>query len=234
MTHYSIQQLPEEERPRERLMRFGAESLSTAELIAIILGSGSKTKPILQLAHEIVTRFGGLRQLAEATLSELLEIKGIGLAKAIQLQAAFNLGMRASKQVVTPKYRIEHPSHAYYLLKEELEHEKRELFVVILQDVKGYVICHEIISIGSLSQTLVHPREVFYPAVRHKAASLIVAHNHPSGDPTPSPQDFEITKMLVEASALMSIPLHDHLIIGQQCYISLRQQGFSFNIKNHQ
>jgi DNA repair protein RadC len=228
MTHYSIQHLPQQERPRERFMHSGAESLSTTELIAIILGSGSKAKPILQLAHEIVARFGGLRQLAEATLSELLEIKGIGLAKAIQLQAAFNLGMRVSRHVVTPKYRIEHPSHAYYLLKDELENEKRELFTVILQDTKGYVICHEIISIGSLSQTLVHPREVFYPAIRHKAASLIVAHNHPSGDPTPSPQDLELTKILVEASFLMSIPLHDHIIIGQQRYLSLRQQGFPF------
>lgn len=228
MTHYSIHHLPEEERPRERLMRSGAESLSTVELIAIILGSGSKTKPVLQLAHEVVARFNGLRELAEATLTELLEIKGIGFAKAIQLKAAFNLGVRASRQVVKPKYRIEHPSHAYYLLKEELEHEKRELFVAILQDVKGYVICHEVVSIGSLSQTLVHPREVFYPAVRHKAASIIVAHNHPSGDPTPSPQDLELTKILVEASQLMSIPLHDHLIVGQQRYISLRQQGFQF------
>lgn len=226
--NYSIHHLPEEERPRERLMRFGAESLSTVELIAIILGSGSKAKPILQLAQEIVARFGGLRQLAEATLSELLEIKGIGMAKAIQLQAAVNLGMRASRQVCPPKYRIEHPSHAYYLLKDELEHEKREHFVVILQDVKGYVICHELISIGSLSQTLVHPREVFYPAIRHKAASLIVAHNHPSGDPTPSPQDFELTKVLVNASTIMNIPLHDHLIIGQQGYVSLRQAGFPF------
>ncbi len=226
--NYSIQQLPEEERPRERLMRAGAESLSTTELIAIILGSGSKTKPILQLAHEIVARFGGLHQLAEATLTELLEIKGIGLAKAIQLKAAFNLGMRASRQVIKPKYRIEHPSHAYYLIKDELEHEKREFFVVILQDTKGYVICHEIVSIGSLSQTLVHPREVFYPAIRHKAASLIVAHNHPSGDPTPSQQDWEMTKKLVEVSHLINIPLHDHLIIGQQRYISLRQQGFPF------
>lgn len=228
MSHYSIQDLPEAERPRERLMHFGAEALSTAELIAIILGSGSQTKPVLQLAHEIVARFGSLRELAEATLSELLEIKGIGFAKAIQLKAAFNLGMRTSKQAVTPKYRIEHPLHAYNLLKDEMEHEKRELFVVILQDVKGFVICHEIVSIGSLSQTLVHPREVFYPAIRHKAASLIVAHNHPSGDPTPSPQDLELTKILVEASSLISIPLHDHLIIGQQRYVSLRQQGFPF------
>lgn len=229
MTHYTIQHLPEEERPRERLMRSGAESLSTAELIAIILGSGSKAKPILQLAHEIVARFGNLHQLAEATLSELLEIKGIGLAKAIQLQAAFKLGMRASRQEVKHKYRIEHPLHAYHLIKDEIEYEKRELFVVILQDTKGYVICHEVVSIGSLAQTLVHPREVLYPAIRHKAASLIVAHNHPSGDPTPSPQDFELTKELVKASDLMQIPLNDHIIIGHQRYVSLRQQGFSFS-----
>lgn len=229
MSQYSIQHLPEEERPRERLIRTGAESLSTSELIAIILSSGSKEKPILQLAHEIVARFGCLRQLAEATLAELMEIKGIGMAKAIQIQAAINLGMRASRQAMTPKYRIEHPLHAYYLLKDELEYEKRELFVVILQDIKGYVICHEVISIGSLSQTLVHPREVFYPAIRHKAASLIVAHNHPSGDPSPSAQDYELTKVLVDASILMSIPLNDHIIIGQQQYVSLRQQGFAFH-----
>lgn len=228
MTQYSIQQLPQEERPRERLIRAGAESLSIAELIAIILGSGGKAKSVLQLAHELITRFGGLRELAEATLTELLEIKGIGLAKAIQLKAAFNLGLRASKHVVKLKYRIDHPSHAYYLIKEELEHEKRELFIVILQDVKGYVICYEVVSIGSLSQTLVHPREVFYPAIRHKAASLIVAHNHPSGDPDPSSQDLELTKILADAGSLMSIPLNDHLIIGHQRYISLRQHGFKF------
>lgn len=228
MMHYSIQHLPEEERPRERLKLFGAESLSTVELIAIILGSGSKTKPVLQLAQEVVVRFGGLQQLAEATIAELLEIKGIGLAKAIQLKATFNLGMRVSRQEVTVRYRIEHPSHAYHLLKDELENEKREHFIVILQDAKGYVICHEVISIGSLSHTIVHPREVFYPAIRHKAASLIVAHNHPSGDPTPSQDDFETTKALVEASSLMKIPLNDHIIIGQHKFVSLRQQGFPF------
>lgn len=228
MTRYSIQDLPQEERPRERLMRTGPESLSTIELIALILGSGSKVKPVLELAHEIMGHFGSLRQLAEASIAELLEIKGIGHAKAIQLKAAFNLGLRVSKQVVGSKYKIEHPTHAYHLIKEELEHEKRELFIVILQDVRGFLIHHEVVSIGSLSQTLVHPREVFYPAIRHKASSVIIAHNHPSGDPTPSPQDYELTKVLVEAGRLMNIPLHDHLIIGQQKFLSLRQQGFKF------
>jgi DNA repair protein RadC len=228
MNNYSVQHLPQEDRPRERLVRFGAESLSTAELVAVILGSGTKSQPVLQLAHHLVTHFGSLNNLCNATLSELCEIKGIGLAKAIQLKAAFNLGMRASKQTIQPKYRIEHPAHAYNLIKDELENEKRELFVAILQDTKGYVICHEVISIGNLSQTLVHPREVFYPAIRHKAASLIVAHNHPSGDPTPSPEDFELTKILINAGKLIGIPLHDHLIIGQQKYVSLRKEGGVF------
>lgn len=223
MSRYSIHSLPEEERPRERMMKRGAESLSTTELIALILGSGSKSKPILDLAQEIMCRFGTLARLAEATLSELLEIKGIGQAKAIQLKAAFSLGLRASRQVIGPKFKIEHPTHAYYLVKEELEHEKREAFVVILQDVKGYFICREVVSIGSLSQTLVHPREVFHPAIRHKASSMIIAHNHPSGDPTPSKQDYELTKILVEAGRLLSIPIRDHLIIGHQRFHSMRQ-----------
>jgi len=228
MTHYSIQHLPEEERPRERLMLIGAESLSITELIAIVLGSGSQAKPILQLAHEVMGRFGGLTELAEATLSELMEIKGIGLAKAIQLKAAVNLGMRVSKQTVKPRYRIEHPIHVYNLIKDELEIEKREIFLAILQDVKGYLICREVVSIGSLSQTLVHPREVFYPAIRHKAASIIIAHNHPSGDPTPSKQDLELTNILVDAGNLIGIPVHDHLIVGRQGFLSLRQQGVPF------
>lgn len=226
MAHYSIDQLPLEERPRERLMSAGAESLSTAELVAIILGSGSKEKSVLELAHELIARFGGVRQLADATLAELMEIKGMGSVKALQLKAALNLGMRVSKQAVQSKYRIDHPLHAYNLLKDELQFEKRERFIVILQDIKGGVICHEMVSVGTLSQTLVHPREVFYPAIRHKAASVIVAHNHPSGDPTPSTQDLALTQTLVDAGRLISIPLQDHLIIGDNRYISLRQLGY--------
>ena len=225
---YSIQSIPKEDRPRERLARFGAEALSTIELLAIILGSGTKTMPVLHLAQAIMARFDTLDQLLEATLPELLEIKGIGLTKAIQLKAALSLGLRASKQTMTSKYRIEHPLHAYHLVKDELERETREVFMVILQDTKGYVICHQIVSIGSLSQTIVHPREVLYLAIRHKAASLIVVHNHPSGDPTPSPQDLQLTERLLEASQIVAIPLQDHLIIGRQSYVSFRQEGWVF------
>lgn len=229
MITYSIQHLPEEERPRERLVRFGPEAMSTAELIALILGSGTKSMPVLQLAQEIIVKFGSMQQLADATLTELRQIKGVGAAKAIQLKAAFTLGIRASKQSIPPKYRIENPIHAYHLIKDGMERETRELFVVILQDVKGFVICHEVVAIGTLSKALVHPREVFYPAIRHKASSLIIAHNHPSGDPTPSKEDYDLTKKLVEVGALMSLPVQDHLIIGAQRFVSLRQLGVSFS-----
>lgn len=225
MNNYSIQSLPEEERPRERFVRHGSESMSSAELIAILLGSGTKETPVLQLAQAIVSRFGSLRDIAEATLAELCEVKGVGMAKAMQLKAAFSLGMRAARHSVAPRYRIDNPLHVYNLLKDELQNEMRELFIAVLQDIKGFVICYEVVSIGTLSNTLVHPREVFYPAVRHKAASLIVVHNHPSGDPTPSPEDHEVTKNLVKAGRLMNLPVNDHIIIGQQGYISLRQQS---------
>ncbi len=225
---YSIQQLPEAERPRERLLRHGTEALSAAELIALILGSGTKSAPVLQLAQVMITRFGSLQQLAEATVQELCQVKGIGLAKAIQLKAAFSLSLRLSRNNIGAKYKIEHPVHAYNLVKDELQAEKRELFIIILQDVKGCSLGHHVIAIGTLTQALVHPREVFYPAIRHKAVSLILVHNHPSGDLTPSKQDFELTRKLIDVGHVIGIPVNDHLIIGAQGYVSLRQQGGIF------
>lgn len=225
---YSLLQLPENERPRERLLLHGPESMSTQELIAILLGSGIKGMPVLQLAHELLSRFGTLQKLTEATVEELCLVKGLGQAKAIQLKAAFSIGLRASRQATTIKTRIEHPLHAYHLVKDELESEKRELFVVILLDVRNCVICHQVVAIGTLSNTLVHPREVFYPAIRHKAASIILVHNHPSGDPSPSKEDYDVTKNLVEVGKVMGIPVHDHLIVGEGGYVSLRQKGFTF------
>jgi DNA repair protein RadC len=226
--NYSIQNMVEEERPRERLLRHGPEAMSSAELVAIILGSGIKGTSVLQLSQQLLMHFGSLQRLAEATIEELCQIKGLGVVKAIQLKASISLGMRASRQAVSVKYRIDSPIHAYHLVKDELMNEKRELFLVILLDVKGFVISHEIVSIGTLSNSLIHPREVFYPAVRHKAASMILVHNHPSGDPAPSKQDYEVTQTLIDVGKLMSIPVNDHLVVGQNAYISLRQQGFSF------
>ena len=226
---YTIQQLPDTDRPRERLISQGPESVSSAELIAIILGSGMKGKSVLQLSQEIIMHFGSLKGLAEATIEELRQIKGLGLIKAIQLKAAITLGLRASKQNTAVRYRIDSPKNGYHLLRNLLSTEKREVFYVILLDTKGYVITQEMISTGTLSSTLVHPREVFYPAIRNKAASVILAHNHPSGDPTPSQQDYQLTEKLIQAGKLIGIPIHDHLIIGNESFVSLRETGVNFN-----
>lgn len=222
---YSIREVPQQDRPRERLVSCGAEALTAAELIAIILGSGSKTAPIMQLSQKLVAAFGGLHQLSEASIEELCQIKGIGPAKAIQLQAAFNLGVRLAKELTPPKFKVEHPIHAYQLVKDELLKEKREIFIVVLIDAKSGVIGQHVVSMGTLTQTLVHPREVFYPAIRHKAASIILAHNHPSGDLEPSRQDLELTEKLVSVGKILGIPVSDHIIISHQGYCSLRQKG---------
>lgn len=228
LSNYSLLRLPEAERPRERLMQYGSEAVSTVELLAIILGSGSKTTPVLKIAEDIMVRFETLKGVAEATIPELCQIPGLGPAKAIQVKAALTIGMRASKQTIGPRIKIEHPVHAYHLIKDELEQETREIIIVILLDTKGGVINHQVVSMGTLSQALIHPREVFHPAIRHKAASIILAHNHPSGELTPSKQDYEVTETLIQVGKIIGIPVQDHLIIGHRGYTSLRQEGFKF------
>ncbi len=224
---YTIEQMPVQERPRERLMQEGPASLTGAELIAILLGSGTKTVSVIQLAQQLIATFGGIQQLAEASIEELCQVKGIGRAKAIQLHAAFHLSSRLSKQEMPVKYKVEHPIHVYHLVKDEIVEEQREVFLIVLLDVRGRVIGKPVISVGSLTQTLVHPREVFHPAIRQKAASLILVHNHPSGDLTPSPEDCTVTRTLIEVGKMMGIPVHDHVIVSRQGYISLRQTNAS-------
>jgi DNA repair protein RadC len=223
---FSIRHLPAEERPREKLVQQGVDALSTVELIAIILGSGTKHNPIMQLSQQILAHFGSLEKLAEASIVELQQIKGLGLAKAIQLQAAIGLGLKLSRTVQPQKVRIEHPSQAYSIIRDIIAHEKREVFMTLMLDIKNGVLCHELVSVGTLTNTLVHPREVFYSAIRNKAATIIVAHNHPSGDPTPSKEDIKTTHMLVEAGKIMGIPVQDHLIVTKDTYISLKLKGY--------
>ncbi len=226
-----IKTLPLEERPREKLLQNKAESLTTAELVAIILGSGTKKKSVLQLAREIVTSFGPLQSLAEATIEELCQIKGVGQAKAIQLKAAFALGVKLSHQLTAPRTKIDHPKAAYQLIKPHLEGKSQEHFLVILLDAKNYLIRHEIVTVGTLTHSLVHPRDVFNLAIRHRAASLIAAHNHPSGDPTPSKQDREVTDQLKKAGELLDIPVRDHLIIGRGSYYSFLAENLVFTTR---
>lgn len=225
-----IGKIPVQERPRERLLKYGSDALTLAELLAILLTTGTKDKSVLELAHEMVARFGSLAALLEASVEELMEIKGIGPAKAIQLKAAFGIALKTTQKTPLAKDPI-HAREAYELVKQDLAHQKQEMLMVVLKDVKGRLIALEKVSVGTVSNVLVHPREVFYPAVRHKASSLILAHNHPSGDPTPSSADLELTKHLIRSSRVMGIHLDDHLIIGSSSFISLRESGFLWGLQ---
>ncbi len=220
----NLQSIPIQERPRERLIHYGVGNLSVAELLAILLTTGTKGKSVLQLAHELVSHFGGLEGLLEASVEEIMEIKGIGKAKAIQLKAAFGIAIKSSQTISLPASKV-YAKEAYELVKQDLSHQKQEILMVILKDVKGRLISYEKISMGTLSEVLVHPREVFYPAVRHKASSLILAHNHPSGDPTPSQADLMLTHRLIYSSKVMGINLDDHIIIGKDTFVSLKESG---------
>jgi DNA repair protein RadC len=217
--------LPLTELPRERLLQHGAGALSVSELLAILLVTGTKDKSVLRLADEVLTMFGSLDRLIEASIEELTEIKGIGRAKAIQLQAAFAIALRSKKNHLSERYKVETPKKAFDLAKQEIGDCKQEVLLVILRDIKTHLIHCEKVSVGTLSEVLVHPREVFHPAVRHKAHSLILAHNHPSGDPRPSRADLELTRHLLQSSYVMGIGLADHLIVGSNSFVSLRERG---------
>lgn len=220
---FSVRSIPEGERPRERLILHGPDAVSSIELIAIVLGSGSHGTSVIQVAQELMARFGSLQGIAEATIQELRQIKGMGSTKAAQLKASFSLGERASKPLEMTKPCVKTPVQAYMLVKDFLQSARKEHFVVILLDAKCCVIAQETVAIGTLSQALVHPREVFYPAIRHTAAGLVLVHNHPSGDPTPSEEDIEVTRMLIDAGRTMGIPVQDHIIVGNEAYASIRQ-----------
>lgn len=217
---------PESERPRERLLQEGVDALSLAEMLAILMSTGTKGKNVLTLAHELIGRFKGAAGLMAASVPELMEVKGIGKAKAITLKAAFGIARKLVVQAFHEKPEISHPQQIFDWLKDDLTQRKQEVMVAILRDAKGRLLHQEEIACGTLSEVLVHPREVFYPAVRHKAHSLIIAHNHPSGDPTPSKADLELTRVLMHAGRVMGIGLDDHLIIGSHTFFSLRKKGY--------
>lgn len=226
--NYSVLDLPIHERPRERLQRYGEATLSSAELIAILLGSGTKSVPVLQMAHSLLSHFGSLQKLAAASVEELCEVKGVGLAKSLQLKAAFTLGGRARSHNASAKVKVEHPSHAYHYIREKIEGKGQEHFAAIFLDARGNVITDEIIAVGTVSEVLVHPREVFHPAIRHRASGMIVVHNHPSGELTPSEADISLTRDLIKTGDIIGIPIQDHLIVTAQGYYSFRQHRLVF------
>lgn len=218
----NLKSLPPQERPRERLARYGTDPLSTPELLAILLGSGTKNHSVLLLAQDLLSHFGSLRALSEASLPELREVKGIGTAKAIQLQAIFALFSRIEGQ--EPRASLNDPKHVFELIRPELAKQKIEMLMVLLCDVKRKLIHREILSKGTLTETLLHPREIFHAAIRHRAHSVIIAHNHPSGDPTPSIQDIEATEIIAHAGRIIGIELFDHIIVGRNSFVSFRQK----------
>lgn len=226
MPELKIRDVHREDRPRERLIRQGAQSLSNQELIAILLRTGTKEESVLALANRVLNYFEKLHELKYATLEEIVSIKGIGEAKAVQLLAAIELGRRLSQKQIDGRYVIRSPQDAATFLMPDMSSLQQEHFVVLFLNVKNQILHKQTIFIGSLNSSIVHPREIFREAVKRSAASIICAHNHPSGVPTPSPEDIDVTKRLQEAGFIIGIELIDHLIIGDHQFISLKEKGY--------
>lgn len=220
-----LRDLPHEERPRERMMQYGAESLSHAELLAILLRTGTRNESAITLAQRILNQVGQLRHLHDMSITELTEIRGIGDAKALQLKAGLELGRRMSRSCLEVALQIRRPQDAADLLMESMRYYDKEHFICLFLNTKNRIIAQETITIGILDASLVHPREVFKAALKCGSASIICAHNHPSGDPTPSPEDVALTRRLVEAGDIVGIELLDHLVIGDNQYVSLKERG---------
>ncbi|NLU50602.1 MAG: DNA repair protein RadC [Syntrophomonadaceae bacterium] len=222
--HITIKDLPEGMRPREKLLNQGEQALSLAEIIAILLGSGTREKTAVELADYLLARYQGLRYLREASFEELSSVKGIGPAKAARFKAALELGRRLAMDFYDRPV-IKTPEDVKNMVMEDMRLLDREHFRAAYLDRKNHVISIETISIGGLHSSIVHPREVFKPAVKRSAAGVILIHNHPSGDPSPSQEDIEVTRRLVQAGQIMGIEVLDHIIIGDRQYYSMKGQG---------
>ena len=222
-----VRDLPDDERPREKLLKQGAVFLSDAELLAILLRTGTTNHSVLRLAEEVLSVYKdrGLLSIMNMSAQELADIKGIGMAKAATIMAAVELGKRFYMKAAERKEAVNSPEDVAAIAMPRLRYSMKENFVVLLLDTKHHVIGMPVISVGSLSASVVHPREVFETAVKNFAASMILVHNHPSGDPTPSAEDINITRRLVQAGKIMDIPVLDHVVIGDDCFISLKEKG---------
>ncbi|MFH0819779.1 MAG: DNA repair protein RadC [bacterium] len=221
---FTIHDLPKEERPRERLVKFGEQALSAQELLQLILGRGVVGESVAVMAQKLLTQFGSLQKLSEASIEELSSIKGIGLAKAAQIKAVFEISRRFSTQTLPYKSKeLTDPKKVCKLIKSKLKDYSKEHFYLIALNTRNWSINE--ISIGTLNANLVHPREVFAQAIKNKAASVILAHNHPSGDPEPSEDDLEITKRLTEAGKILGIEVVDHIIITKSDFLSFKEKG---------
>ena len=222
-----VRDLPPEERPREKLLLCGAAALSNAELLAILLHSGTKKKSVLCIAEEILAHIKekGLSGMVHISVPELAKIDGIGRVKAATLQAAIELGRRLSIQQAARIEVINGPADVAHYAMPRYRFEQKEHFAVLLLDTKNHVLGMPDVSVGSLSASIVHPREVFRAAIDYAAAAMILLHNHPSGDPTPSKEDIAVTSRLVKAGKIMDIPVLDHVVLGHERFTSLKEKG---------
>ena len=223
---FTVRDLPKPERPRERLQKLGPEALSSQELLALVIGRGIPKKSVMIIAQELLARFRNVKAISQATLEELSQIKGIGLAKAAQIKACFELGKRENLEPpdLVP-FDIKNPEAVVKAIRASVQDKAKEHFKLILLNSRNRVIDISTISIGTLTTSLVHPREVFKEAIMHSAASVVLAHNHPSGDPDPSEDDLKITKKLVESGKILGIEVIDHIIIGKIDHYSFREKG---------
>ena len=228
-TKKGIQSWPEQERPRELLFSKGPPGLSDAQLLAILLRVGRADSSAVEVAMEVLTQLDGLRGLANRSLEELCAVSGIGPAKAAQILAAIELGKRSLATPMTEGKRIQGSAHIfqhYYPLLRDLRH---EVFKAVLLDAKHIMIRDFTVSQGSLTVSIVHPREVFNLAVRESAAAIIFVHNHPSGDPQPSQEDLSLTQRLIAAGEILGIRVLDHVVIGDGKYVSFADEGYLAN-----
>lgn len=225
MDYRRLKDLPEELLPRERLYQLGPEMLSNKEVLAILLRTGLKGENVLDFAERLLTEAGGLAGLARMSVHELTQLHGLGEAKAAELRAALELGRRSVSADPMTRPVINSPQDIAQLVMEEMRYLDREHFRIVSLSTKNHVLGISSISVGSLNSSLVHPRECFKEAIRRNSNAIILLHNHPSGDPTPSREDLEVTRRLADGGQILGIDVLDHVIIGDNRYISLKERG---------
>lgn len=220
-----IKELPLDERPREKMQDKGPQAMANSELLAILLRTGTREESALRLAEKLLEKQGGLAGIGAATETDIERVKGIGAAKAMTILAAVELGRRVHSLAPSQKPVIRTPDDVAALLMPRLRYETKEFFMAILLSTKNHVLKTPVISVGSLNASVVHPRELFREAIQASAASIILVHNHPSGDPAPSPEDVELTRRLLEAGRLMDMAVLDHVVIGDGRFVSMKEKG---------
>ncbi len=217
---FTLHDLPKEERPRERLIKFGEHALSAQELLQLILGRGAAGESVAVTSQKLLSHFGSLQQIAEASIEELSQIKGVGPAKAAQIKAVFEIGRRVSTQIPSYKSKeLADPEKVFKFMRSRVKDYKKEHFYVIMLNTRNWTLGE--VSIGTLDTMLAHPREAFAEAIKHNASSVIFVHNHPSGNLEPSQEDIELTKQLIKAGELLGIEVLDHLIITKENFCNI-------------